>query len=78
MTIIDLIGLLGVSIILTTYFLLQIDKINAKGFYYSFLNAIGSILILFSLSYNWNLPSVVIEVFWFMISLLGLYKYFRK
>ena len=46
-----------------TYMLLQMDKVNSKGFWYSFLNAFGSLMIMYSLAYNWNLASFVIK-FW--------------
>ena len=70
--IVNIIGLLGVVIILLTYFLLQINKINSKGFIYSFANLIGSILIMISLYRFWNLSSFVIEIFWIVISIYGL------
>lgn len=76
--IIDIIGVCGVFIVLVTYMLLQIDKIDAKGFWYSFLNAFGSVLILYSLTYNWNLASFIIEFFWIAISLFGLWKWYKK
>lgn len=75
---IDIIGVLGVSIVVLTYLLLQLERINAKGFWYSFLNALGSLMILYSLTYNWNLASVVIEFFWIAISLFGLYKWYTN
>ncbi len=73
--IVDVIGVSGVIIVVATYMLLQIDKIDAKGFWYSFLNAIGSVMILYSLTYNWNLASIIIEFFWIAISLFGLWKW---
>ena len=76
--IVDIIGVCGVSIVVVTYMLLQIDKIDAKGFWYSFFNAFGSILILYSLTYNWNLASFIIEFFWIAISLFGLWKWYTK
>jgi hypothetical protein len=78
MAIHDFIGLTGVSIIVTTYFLLQIHKLSSTDIKFSVLNIIGSLLILYSLLFNWNLPSVIIESFWILISLIGVYKYFKS
>lgn len=74
----NIIGIIGVSIVVSTYFLLQIQKMDAKGFWYSFLNAFGSILIAYSLMYNWNLASFVIEFFWITISLYGIYRWHKN
>jgi hypothetical protein len=40
----------------------------------SVLNLVGASLILVSLCFEWNFPSVVIEVFWGLISLWGVVK----
>jgi len=74
----DLIGVFGVSFVLITYYLLQVEKIDAKGFWYSFLNLFGAVLIMYSLLYNWNLASVIIEIFWIAISVYGVWKYFKR
>jgi hypothetical protein len=63
-------------IIVGAYFMLQIDKIDPKGLSFSLLNTLGSIMIFYSLMYNWNLASVLIESFWIMISVYGVYKYY--
>ena len=75
---IDVVGIVGVAIVVVTYFLLQSDKIDSKGFLYSFFNAFGSLLILYSLLYNWNLASFIIEFIWIVISLYGLKKWYRS
>ncbi|MGE4396571.1 MAG: hypothetical protein AB7D34_03825 [Sulfurimonas sp.] len=75
---VDAIGIVGVAIVVATYFLLQSEKIDSKGFLYSFLNAFGSLLIMYSLLYNWNLASFIIEFFWILISLYGLRKWYRN
>ncbi|OHD98065.1 MAG: hypothetical protein A3E21_04930 [Sulfurimonas sp. RIFCSPHIGHO2_12_FULL_36_9] len=75
---IDVIGIVGVAIVVVTYFLLQSEKIDSKGFLYSFFNAFGSLLILYSLLYNWNLASFIIEFIWIVISLYGLKKWYRS
>lgn len=69
---IDIVGLLGVGCILVTYFLLQASLMKVTDLNYSVVNGIGAILILYSLFYNWNTASVVIEIFWFSISLFGI------
>jgi hypothetical protein len=75
---IDVVGIVGVAIVVVTYFLLQSEKIDSKGFLYSFLNAFGSLLIMYSLLYNWNLASFIIEFFWILISIYGLKKWYRS
>ncbi len=74
----DIIGLVGVVLLITTYGLLQFDRIDPKGFWYSCNNMLVAILVTVSLVYNFNLASMVIEVFWFSLSVYGLLKYFGK
>ena len=78
MAIPDLIGLSGVALLIVTYALLQLDKIDPKGFWYSFNNLLVAILVTVSLIYTPNLASIVIEVFWFLISLYGVVMYYRR
>ena len=75
---VDIVGIVGVVIVVITYFLLQSEKIDSKGFLYSFLNAVGSLLVVYSLLYNWNLASFILEFFWILISLYGLKKWYRN
>ena len=70
----NLIGLLGVSFILGYYFLLQTGKIMANSLSFSCANFLGSCLLLISLWFNWNLPTVIIETAWTFISLYGIYR----
>ena len=78
MTLPDIIGLTGVALLLVTYALLQLDRIDPKGFWYSFNNLIVAILVTVSLIYTPNLASIVIEVFWFIISLYGLIMWNKR
>ena len=77
-TIPDIIGFSGVALLIITYALLQLDKIDPKGFWYSFNNMIVAILVSISLYYTPNLASWVIEVFWFLISVYGIVMYFKR
>lgn len=71
----DIIGLAGAALIIAAYLLLQTGKLSPSGILYSSLNAAGALLIIISLIINWNLAAFIIEVFWLMISLYGLYKF---
>lgn len=74
----DIIGLIGVALLIVTYAMLQLDRIDPKGFWYSFNNMIVAILVTVSLLYSFNLASMVIEVFWFGLSVYGIWNYYRK
>lgn len=75
----DAIGTLGVGLIVLAYFLLQVGRVDLRSARYSWLNLIGAILIIISLTHTFNLASFIIEVFWIIISLIGLYQvYFGK
>lgn len=73
----DLIGILGVVVIIIAYMLLQLEKIDAKDLNFSVLNALGSFLIIISLIYNWNLASFFMESTWMALSLYGILKYYK-
>ena len=74
----DIVGTLGVAIIILTYVLLQLERVRSTDLVYSLLNAIGASLILISLYFDFNFPSVVVEGFWLVISLFGIGKYFVR
>ena len=73
----DLLGNIGVVVLVTTYLMLQLNKLSSDGLAYSLLNAIGAGLIVISLLVDFNLSALIIEVFWVLISLIGIYRYFR-
>ena len=68
----DLAGFLGAAIIVAAYFAMQQRWLNALDWRFPAANLLGSLLILISLWFEWNFPSVVIEIFWALISLMGL------
>lgn len=74
----DVIGFAGVALLITTYAMLQFNKIDPKGFWYSFNNMVVAILVSISLYYTPNLASIVIEIFWFILSVYGLVQYFKQ
>jgi hypothetical protein len=73
----DFIGNVGVVVLMIAYLMLQLNKLSSAGLVYSLLNAIGASLIVVSLLYDFNFSALLMEVFWVLISLLGIYRYFR-
>ena len=73
----DLVGNIGVVILIIAYLMLQLNKLPSDGLAYSLLNAIGAGLIVISLLFDFNLSALLMEVFWVLISFVGIYRYFR-
>lgn len=73
----NIIGIMGVILILLAYVLLQCGKLQPLSFLYPFLNLLGAIMILISLGFAWNLPSAVIETVWVIVSVFGLLRWYR-
>ena len=74
----DIVGTIGVAVIVITYVLLQTGRIQSQQLAYSVLNGVGAAMILVSLWFEPNLPSVVVESFWLLISLFGIGKYLLR
>jgi hypothetical protein len=70
----DLVGFIGVVLIIVAYLLLQLDKLPSSSPRYSLLNAAGALLIIVSLVFKFNLSAFIVEAFWFLISMLGLWR----
>ena len=73
----DLLGNIGVIVLMVTYLMLQLNRLSSEALAYSVLNAVGAGLIVLSLTSNFNLSALMVEVFWVLISCVGIYRYFR-
>jgi len=73
----DFVGNVGVVVLVITYLMLQLNKLSSDGLAYSVLNALGASLIVVSLLFDFNLSALLMEVFWVLISFIGIYRYFR-
>jgi hypothetical protein len=74
----DFVGFIGVGLLIGAYAALQLGQIRAEAPLYSAANAVAALLILVSLVYSFNAASFVIEVFWLIISLIGLWRSLRN
>ena len=74
MTIYDAIGLTAPAMFLYAYLMVSIGKWTSKMARFHLLNLLGAITMLVSLSYNFNLPTTILEVIWGAISIYGMVK----
>ena len=74
--VLDFIGNIGVVLMMIAYLLLQLNKLS-NGLTYSVVNAVGASLVVISLLTNFNLSAFLMEVFWILISLVGIYRSLR-
>ena len=69
----DLIGYAGVFMVLVAYTLLQARRMDGNGVCYPLINLVGAILILISLLYKPNMPAIVMEAAWVVVSVIGIF-----
>lgn len=72
------IGFLGVLLVLVAYGLLTLGKLSGDDWRYPVLNIIGTLGIVVSLFVQWNLPSMVTQLMWIAVSIIGLMRIARK
>lgn len=72
----DLLGNLGVLLILLAYWYLQRGKLHSNAIFYSLANFTGALFILVSLYFDFNLSAFIIESAWLLISIYGIYRYY--
>ena len=70
----DLVGNVGVLLMVAAYLLLQLEKLSSSAISYLLMNALGAILVMISLVFSFNLSAFLMEAFWLLISLYGLTK----
>jgi hypothetical protein len=70
----DMVGYVGVALVVGSYFLLQSGRVLSTSPRFALANAAGAALIIVSLVYDFNWPSFVIEIFWFAASVYGLVR----
>lgn len=70
----DLIGFVGAAVVVVAYFANQQRWLSSEDWRFPAANLLGASLILVSLWFEWNFPSVVIEIFWALISLWGVVR----
>lgn len=74
----DLLGNIGVVLLLATYWLLQAQKMSPKGWLFSAANGLGALFVLVSLTQEFNLSAFVMELVWLLVSGYGLRTWYLR
>jgi hypothetical protein len=72
----DAAGIVGSIVVIVAYFSTQAGWMAANDPRFAIANLAGATLIIASLMVDWNLAAFVMEVFWILISLYGLARYY--
>jgi len=70
----QLAGIVGTTLIVVSYLLLQLGRVSGTQLSYSVMNAVGASLLVVSLLYSFNLGAFVVECFWAVISVGGIIR----
>jgi len=76
MNTIDIIGFIGVSLILIAFFLNLFNIISSKNFCYSLLNLVGATIACYASVLLKYIPFIILEGLWALVSLIGLIKFY--
>jgi predicted membrane protein len=71
------IGTIGMACVVFAYFAIERDWLDNKDVRLYVINLIGAILLLISLLINFNLGSFIIEIFWIIISIMGIVNHYK-
>ena len=74
----DAIGLVGVAFYVGSYAALQLGLLRGQGYAYPVLNALAAGCVMLSLLEQFNLSSAFIQIFWIVISAVGIARLFWR
>jgi hypothetical protein len=74
MTLPDIAGVAGVLMMLTAYGLAQLGRMKVDRVPSLLTNLIGSLLVLLSLAYKFNLSAALMEGAWAIVAVFGLVR----
>ncbi len=66
------IGFTGVAVYIGSYFAVQAGLIRGRGYIYPILNLLAALLVSLTIVNEFNLPSLIIQLSWIAISLMGI------
>ncbi|MDO9362609.1 MAG: hypothetical protein Q7T60_06760 [Sphingopyxis sp.] len=74
---IEVIGWIAAAIILASYVMLSLGRIEARGYLYQWMNVIGASGFVLNSGYNGALPSAGLNVVWAAMGVFTLFSVWR-
>ena len=71
------ISVIGMACVVLAYFAVERDWLDNKDVKFYIINLVGGIFLLISLLINFNLGSFIIEIFWIIISMMGIINHYN-
>ena len=78
MTYTDWTGTLGVSILLSAFFLNLFNRLPKEKPYYEILNIAGASIACYASVLLNYIPFIILEASWALVSIMGLIKFYKK
>ena len=77
MTLLDLVGFVGLSLLLSSFILNQMKRMTATSLIYNIMNALGGYLLTYYAFMLDNVPFIILEFVWGSVSLYRILTYKR-
>ena len=74
---IEVIGWIAAAIILASYVMLSLGRIEARGYLYQWMNVVGASGFVLNSGYNGALPSAGLNVVWAAMGVFTLFSVWR-
>ena len=74
----DIIGSVGVSVLLLAFVLNLLNKISRENIIYILMNCIGGALACFASYLIQYIPFIILEAVWTLVSLAALLKFYKN
>ena len=74
----EILGLLGTSMILIAYLGLQVQYFTHDNIYYDLINLFGALILTVYAYLSGTIPFIILNVIWSLVAIKDFYFYFKK
>jgi hypothetical protein len=74
----EIVGWVGIILIVIAFFLVSSKKVNSQGAIYQFLNLFGAASVFTNVFHQRAWPAVALQIIWGMIAVVSLFKNWHR